>query len=71
MPTTVPHARSAAVQDPEKPEGIGAPIPTNTRAKCKEIMDAVASTDPWFGIEQECNYDATQKPGLASVLACR
>merc|ERR1719464_2162788 len=39
--------------DPDKPEGIGDPIPTNTRVGCKAVMDAVASKEPWFGIEQE------------------
>jgi len=39
--------------DPNAPLGVGAPIPTNTRAKCKTIMDAVAKSNPWFGIEQE------------------
>ena len=36
--------------DPEKPKGVGEPIPTNTRVKCAEIMDKVKSTEPWFGI---------------------
>jgi len=39
--------------DVNGPEGLGEAIPTNTRKKCKEIMDKVAATDPWFGIEQE------------------
>jgi glutamine synthetase len=29
------------------------PLPTNTRAPAKEIMDRAASEKPWFGIEQE------------------
>jgi len=41
--------------DPNKPNGLGGPIPTNTRFKCAEIMDKVAATEPWFGIEQEYN----------------
>jgi len=39
--------------DPNKPEGLGNPIPTNTRKKCADIMDCVKSKEPWFGIEQE------------------
>ena len=39
--------------DPDAPDGTGAPIPTNTRAACKAIMDRVAAKEPWFGIEQE------------------
>jgi glutamine synthetase len=39
--------------DPNAPLGIGEPIPTNTRHKCKATMDQVEMTDPWFGIEQE------------------
>jgi len=39
--------------DPDAPKGVGAPILSNTRVKCAEVMSKVASTDPWFGIEQE------------------
>jgi len=39
--------------DPNGPKGLGDPIPTNTRVNAKKIMDKVASTEPWFGIEQE------------------
>ena len=65
--------------DPNKPLGLGAPIPTNTRAKCKDIMDAVAMKIPWFGIEQEytlfvCAHAATLSnppaPAPASGSAC-
>ena len=41
------------VPDPERPDGVGDAIPTNTRFGCNEIMNKVASSDPWFGIEQE------------------
>jgi len=39
--------------DPDGPRGLGAPIPTNTRVYANQIMDKVASHEPWFGIEQE------------------
>jgi len=39
--------------DPDKPKGVGEPIPTNTRVKCAEIMAKCAKEHPWFGIEQE------------------
>jgi len=39
--------------DPEKPDCLGAPIPTNTRAACLEMMEKVTAEEPWFGIEQE------------------
>ena len=39
--------------DPDKPKGVGEAIPTNTRVACKAVMDKVAASDPWFGIEQE------------------
>jgi len=39
--------------DPDKPKGVGEPIPTNTRVVAAAIMDKVAKTEPWFGIEQE------------------
>eukprot|EP00232_Nephroselmis_pyriformis_P011598 CAMPEP_0182890502 /NCGR_PEP_ID=MMETSP0034_2-20130328/22699_1 /TAXON_ID=156128 /ORGANISM="Nephroselmis pyriformis, Strain CCMP717" /LENGTH=378 /DNA_ID=CAMNT_0025024057 /DNA_START=56 /DNA_END=1192 /DNA_ORIENTATION=- len=29
------------------------PLPTNTRADCAKVMEAAASSHPWFGIEQE------------------
>jgi len=39
--------------DPNGPEGLGGPIPSNSRAKCKAVMDKVMRQEPWFGIEQE------------------
>ena len=36
-----------------KPDG--SPADSNHRNSCKEVMDKVASHDPWFGIEQEYN----------------
>ena len=39
--------------DPDAPKGVGAPIPTNTRVACNEIMEKVKGKEPWFGIEQE------------------
>jgi len=39
--------------DPDAPKGVGAPIPSNTRVKCADVMSKVAATEPWFGIEQE------------------
>ena len=41
------------VPDPERPDGVGDPIPTNSRAASKQLMDKVAQAEPWFGIEQE------------------
>lgn len=34
-------------------EPTGKPLPTNTRAPAKEIMDKAKDQVPWFGIEQE------------------
>ena len=31
----------------------GTPIPSNTRASCRQAMKKVADQEPWFGIEQE------------------
>lgn len=31
----------------------GEPLPTNTRAACKKVMDQARAHEPWFGIEQE------------------
>jgi len=39
--------------DPDKPDGLGAAIPTNTRAPAEAIFNKVKSKEPWFGIEQE------------------
>jgi hypothetical protein len=38
--------------DANKPEGIGDAIPTNTRARCAQIMKICEGKEPWFGIEQ-------------------
>lgn len=35
------------------PDGKQTPIPSNTYAHCKEVMDKAAAHVPWFGIEQE------------------
>ena len=53
--------------DPNGPQGLGAPIPTNTRAACKAIMDKVKSKEPWFGIEQECTSSDHPKPRTVSL----
>ena len=39
--------------DPNGPKGLGAAIPTNTRAYAEKIMTQCAQQVPWFGIEQE------------------
>jgi len=39
--------------DPDAPDGLGAPIPTNSRHACNAIMEKVKAKEPWFGIEQE------------------
>lgn len=35
------------------PDGNLTPIPTNTRRAALKVMDAAATAEPWFGIEQE------------------
>jgi glutamine synthetase len=44
---------SCYLPDPDAPDGLGGPIPTNTRAYANDIMEKVAAKEPWFGIEQE------------------
>ena len=39
--------------DPDAADGLGAPIPTNTRYACAKIMEKAKAKEPWFGIEQE------------------
>merc|ERR1711998_722267 len=39
--------------DPNGPNGLGMPIPTNNRAYAERIFQKVAKKEPWFGIEQE------------------
>ena len=39
--------------DVDGPQGLGAPIPTNTRAPAAAIFEQKTELEPWFGIEQE------------------
>jgi len=44
---------SCHLPDVNAPQGLGAPIPTNTRSAAAEIFEKIKSTEPWYGIEQE------------------
>ncbi len=39
--------------DPDGPDGLGGPIPTNTRHAADEIFEKIKESEPWYGIEQE------------------